>query len=238
MDTTSHTGGGTPDLQFHIQPLSLDDLSTPSSMHRFPGLTASVCNLRPTSRGSVCLSGPDSAAPPRIDPNYLDSGHDRRVAASALRLARRIVLGGAGGSSSGTTDGSTTAAAAAGNAFASKYAPSEHFPGLHLESDEDLAREAGNISASIFHPAGTCMMGNNHPAAPGTAGGSGSEGLASAWAAGAVVDGRLRVHGVRGLRVADASIMPSITSGNTNSPTIAIAEKASELILKDHQKER
>jgi choline dehydrogenase len=186
--------GGTPDLQFHIQPLSLDDLSNPDSMHAFPGLTTSVCNLRPTSRGDVALRGPSTLEAPDINPNYLDTEHDRAVAAAALRLARRLVLDSP--------------------AFAEKYAPTEHFPGMHIESDEDLAREAGNISTSIFHPVGTCQMAReDNPMG--------------------VVDAALRVRGVQGLRVVDASIMPTITSGNTNSPTIAIAEKAAGMILRD-----
>jgi choline dehydrogenase-like flavoprotein len=135
----SERSGGSPDLQFHIQPLSLDDLSNPQSMHSFPGLTTSVCNLRPTSRGTVTPSGPTTQHPPNINPNYLDTEHDQLVAADALRLARRLVL--------------------ESKSFREKYIPSEHFPGLHIESDDDLAREAGNISTSIFHPVGTCKMG-------------------------------------------------------------------------------
>ena len=224
FDNTNHTTT-TPDLQFHIQPLSLDDLSNPTSMHRFPGLTASVCNLRPTSRGSVCLSSPNSADPPTIDPNYLDTRHDRKVAAAALRLARRIVLGE---DSSGDTGGRSS------SDFVEKYEPTEHFPGLHINSDKDLAREAGNISTSIFHPVGTCMMGNNSQLR--CVGQGETSGVASAWSTNAVVDEELRVHGVGGLRVVDASIMPTITSGNTNSPVIAIAEKASKIILRAHEK--
>ena len=116
----SNKSGGTPDLQFHIQPLSLDDLSNPNSMHTFPGLTTSVCNLRPTSRGSVTPSGSDTRSPPNIHPNYLDTEHDQLVAADALRLARRLVLDSP--------------------SFRSKYQPTEHFPGVHIETDKDLVR--------------------------------------------------------------------------------------------------
>ena len=192
--SSEELSGGTPDLQFHIQPLSLDDLSDPNSMHKFPGLTTSVCNLRPSSRGRISLTGPSTMDAPAIDPNYLDTDHDKAVAAAALRLARRLVL--------------------ESPSFARKYEPTEHFPGTHIESDEDLAREAGNISTSIFHPVGTCAMGRlDNPLA--------------------VVDDRLRVRGTRGLRVVDASIMPTITSGNTNSPTIAIAEKAASMMREE-----
>ena len=153
--------------------------------HVVLGLTTSVCNLRPTSRGSVTPSGSTTLDAPNIDPNYLDTEHDQLVAADALRLARRLVLDS--------------------KSFKEKYTPSEHFPGLHIETDEELAREAGNISTSIFHPVGTCKMGRLDDAS-------------------AVVDDQLRVIGVNGLRVVDASIMPTIVSGNTNSPVIAIAE--------------
>lgn len=192
--SSEELSGGTPDLQFHIQPLSLDNLSDPESMHSFPGLTTSVCNLRPSSRGEVSLSGPSTMDAPLINPNYLDTEHDKKVAAASLRLARRLVL--------------------ESPTFSAKYSPVEHFPGMHIESDEDLAREAGNISTSIFHPVGTCQMAReDNPMG--------------------VVDAALKVRGVKGLRVADASIMPTIVSGNTNSPTLAIAEKAAEMILSE-----
>lgn len=188
----SSVSGGTPDLQFHIQPLSLDDLSNPNSMHNFPGLTTSVCNLRPTSRGSVTPSGPTTHDQPNIHPNYLDTEHDKKVAADSLKLARKLVLDSP--------------------SFREKYAPIEHFPGTHIETDDDLAREAGNISTSIFHPVGTCKMGRIDDTM-------------------AVVNDQLQIIGMHNVRVVDASIMPTITSGNTNSPTIAIAEKACQMIL-------
>lgn len=180
----------TPDLEYHVQPLSLDRFGEP--LHRFPAFTASVCNLRPTSRGSVHVASPDARQAPRIAPGYLSTEHDRQVAARAIRLTRRI---------------------AAAPALA-RYAPEEYLPGSAAESDEALAQAAGQIGTTIFHPVGTCRMG---PAGDRDA----------------VVDARLRVHGVRGLRIADASVMPTITSGNTNSPTLMIAERAAEMILAD-----
>ena len=180
----------TPDLQFHIQPLSLDKFGEP--LHDFPAFTASVCNLRPQSRGTVQITGPDPKAPPAISPNYLDHPADRTVAVASIRLTRRIC----------------TAPALA------RFRPTEFLPGAGLESDADLDRAAGDIGTTIFHPVGTCRMGADDTA---------------------VVDDRLRVHGLTGLRVVDASIMPAITSGNTNSPTIMIAEKAADLIAEDRR---
>ena len=181
----------TPDLQYHVQPLSLDSWDRP--LHPFPGITASVCNLRPTSRGSVRLTSPDVTSPPAIDPQYLSTDHDRLVAARALRLTRRIMEAPAWAA----------------------YEPTEYAPGPEHATDQALARESGRIGTSIFHPVGTCRMG-------------------VAADRGAVVDARLRVHGIAGLRVADASIMPNITSGNTNSPAIMIGEKAASMLLEDH----
>jgi choline dehydrogenase len=178
----------TPNLQYHVQPLSLDRFGEP--LHRFPAITASVCNLRPESRGSVHIKGPDPAAKPAIRPNYLSAEADRRVAVDAIRLTRRILAAPA----------------------MARYAPEELLPGAAAASDADLARTAGDIGTTIFHPVGTCRMGDD-PAA--------------------VVDARLRVRGIAGLRVVDASIMPTITSGNTNSPTIMIAEKGASMILED-----
>ncbi len=180
----------TPNLQYHVQPLSLDKFGDPC--HPFPAFTASVCNLRPDSRGTVRITSPDPAAHPAIRPNYLSSDLDRRVAAAAIRLTRRIV---------------------AAKAMA-RFAPEEYRPGPRLQSDDELARAAGDIGTTIFHPVGTCKMGTD---------------------AAAVVDPRLRVRGVGGLRVVDASIMPTITSGNTNSPTIMIAEKAADMIREDRR---
>jgi choline dehydrogenase len=172
-----------PDLEYHVQPLSLDAFGEP--LHPFNAFTASVCNLNPTSRGSVMLRSSDPAEAPAIAPRYLSTEEDRRVAAASLRLTRRIV--------------SQPAMA--------RFAPQEFRPGPQYQSDEELARLAGDIATTIFHPVGTCKMGRPDDAS-------------------AVVDPRLRVRGVQGLRVVDASVMPTITSGNTNSPTLMIAEKA------------
>ncbi len=176
-----------PDVEYHVQPLSLDKFGDP--LHAFNAFTASVCNLRPTSRGSVHLTSADPFAAPTIAPNYLSTEEDRKVAADSLRLTRRIVAQPA----------------------LAKYRPEEYLPGPNYQTDDDLARAAGDIGTTIFHPVGTCRMGRADDA-------------------GAVVDAQLRVHGIDGLRVVDASIMPTITSGNTNSPTIMIAEKAGEMI--------
>jgi choline dehydrogenase-like flavoprotein len=179
------------DLEFHVQPLSLGKFGEP--LHAFPAFTMSVCNLRPTSRGTLKLASADSMAAPRIQPNYLATEEDRRVAADSIRVARRIVAQPA----------------------LAPYRPDEVLPGATVaDTEEALARAAGDIGTTIFHPVGTAKMG-----------------LASDPLA--VVDERLRVLGIAGLRVADASIMPTIVSGNTNSPTIMIAEKAAGMILAD-----
>ncbi len=178
----------TPDLQYHVQPLSLEKFGDP--LHGFPAFTASVCNLRPSSRGHVRLASSDSYIPPKITPNYLSTAEDRKVAADALALTRRIV---------------------ASKALA-KYRPEEVKPGPHYRTEEELAEAASLIGTTIFHPVGTCRMG---PAGDPLA----------------VLDSRLRVKGVAGLRVVDASVMPWITSGNTNSPTLMIAEQAAQWIL-------
>ncbi|HEX6978270.1 MAG TPA: choline dehydrogenase [Alphaproteobacteria bacterium] len=178
----------TPNLEYHVQPLSLDKFGDP--LHPFPAFTASVCNLRPTSRGWVRIKSADPRAHPSIKPNYLSTAEDRKVAADAIRLTRRIC---------------------AAKALA-RFAPEEYRPGPQFQSDEDLARVAGDIGTTIFHPVGTCKMGQDPMA---------------------VVDERLRVRGIGSLRVVDASIMPTITSGNTNSPTIMIAEKAADMIRED-----
>lgn len=178
----------TPDLQYHVQPLSLEKFGDP--LHGFPAFTASVCNLRPSSRGHVRLAASDSYAAPKITPNYLSTSEDRRTAAAALALTRRIV----------------------GAPALARYRPQEFKPGPHYRTEEELAEAAGLIGTTIFHPVGTCKMGAiGDPTA--------------------VVDSALRVIGVERLRVVDASIMPFITSGNTNAPTLMIAEKAAELIL-------
>ena len=178
----------TPNLQYHIQPLTLPKFGEP--LDPFPAFTASVCNLRPTSRGHVRIKSPDPTAHPEIRPNYLATEEDRRVAADAIRLTRRIC--------------SQPALA--------RYRPEEFKPGSHIESDEELARAAGDIATTIFHPVGTAKMGTDDRA---------------------VVDPRLRVHGLEGLRVIDASIMPTITSGNTAAPTMMIAEKGAAMIAED-----
>lgn len=184
----SDAGQATANVEYHVQPLSLDKFGEP--LHSFPAMTASVCNLRPESRGTVRVktSRPEDA--PAITPNYLSTEADRRVAADSLRLTRRIMAAPA----------------------LSRFAPDEYLPGSSVQNEEELQRAAGEIGTTIFHPVGTCRMG---PAGDG----------------GAVVDPRLRVVGVRGLRVADASIMPTITSGNTNSPTLMIAERAVSFML-------
>jgi len=178
----------TPNLQYHVQPLSLDRFGEP--LHRFPAFTASVCNLRPESRGHVRIKSADPRAHPAIRPNYLAAPADRLVAAEAIRLTRRIV----------------------GAPAMARFRPEEFLPGAQIASDEELAKAAGDIGTTIFHPVGTCRMGRDERA---------------------VVDERLAVRGITGLRVADASVMPTITSGNTNAPTIMIAEKAADMIRAD-----
>ncbi|MEZ5657935.1 MAG: GMC family oxidoreductase [Burkholderiaceae bacterium] len=175
----------TANVEYHVQPLSLDKFGDP--LHRFPAFTASVCNLRPSSRGSVHVGGADPFAKPVIAPNYLSTDEDLRVAADSIRLTRRI---------------------ASAQALA-RYQPEEILPGPAFSTDEELYKAVGNIGTTIFHPAGTCRMGPDGDP-------------------GAVVDSRLRVHGIDGLMIADASVMPTITSGNTNSPTLMIAERAAE----------
>ena len=187
-----------PNLEFHVQPLSLDAFGEP--LHRFDAFTASVCNLNPTSRGTVTLRSPRASDAPAIAPNYLSTPEDRKVAADSLRVTRRIVAQPA----------------------LAPFMPEEFKPGLQYQSDEALATLAGDIATTIFHPVGTCRMGRLDDV-------------------NAVVDARLRVRDgrggvVAGLRVVDASIMPTIVSGNTNSPTLMIAEKAAGWILEDRVK--
>lgn len=175
-------------IEYHVQPLSLDAFGEP--LHRFPAFTASVCNLHPTSRGHVRIRSPRFEDAPAIAPCYLSTEEDRRVAADSLRVTRHIV----------------------GQPALARYQPEEYKPGVQYQSDEDLARLAGDIASTIFHPVGTTKMGaNDDPTA--------------------VVDSHLRVRGVAGLRVIDAGVMPTITSGNTNSPTLMIAEKAARWVL-------
>ncbi|PXW99481.1 choline dehydrogenase [Sphaerotilus hippei] len=179
-----------PDLEYHVQPLSLDAFGEP--LHDFNAFTASVCNLNPTSRGRVHVRSPRCEDAPLIEPGYLATAEDREVAVRSLRLTRHIV------------------AQPALQALQAR----EVRPGLQFQSDEDLARLAGDIGTTIFHPVGTCRMGAEREP-------------------GAVVDTRLRVQGVSALRVVDASVMPTITSGNTNAPTLMLAERAAAWILAD-----
>ena len=165
-------------IEWHVQPLSLDRFGEP--LHKFPAITPSVCNLRPTSRGHIRIRGNDPDTAPAITLNYLSTDEDRRVALAGMQFTRRIM---------------------AAQALA-RFQPEEHLPGSKLQSDADLIRAAGDLGTTIFHPVGTCKMGNDPLA---------------------VVDDRLRVHGIDGLRIIDASIMPRITSGNTNAPTVMIA---------------
>jgi choline dehydrogenase-like flavoprotein len=182
-------------IQFHVQPLSLDRFGEP--LHTYPAFTTSVCNLQPASRGSVRLRSADPADKPMIAPNYLSADEDRRVAADSIRVARAIVAQPA----------------------LQKFNPMETLPGEQVASDDEtaLAKAAGDIGTTIFHPVGTAKMGlSSDPKA--------------------VVDARLRVLGIDGLRVIDASVMPTITSGNTNSPTMMIAEKGAAMVLADQRR--
>ncbi len=185
----SDAAQATPNLEFHVQPLSLDKFGDP--LHPFPAFTASVCNLRPASRGHVRIKSADPRASPAIMLNYLSAPEDQAIAIRSLRLARRVVLG---------------------TETMKKYAPEEFLPGPGFQTDEELLTAAGNVGTTIFHPVGTCKMGRADDAS-------------------AVVDPQLRVRGIEGLRVIDASIMPAITSGNTNSPTLMIAERGAMLVL-------
>ncbi len=192
--TKSDPGQDRANIQYHVQPLSLDRFGEP--LHAFPAFTASVANVRPTSRGTLSLRSGDPAAAPKIAPNYLSTPEDRRVAADSIRVTRAIVAQPA----------------------LRKYAPVEYLPGAGVSSDDEAALEkaAGDIGTTIFHPVGTARMGRDDDPR-------------------AVVDARLRVIGVDGLRVIDASVMPSITSGNTNSPTMMIAEKGAAMIVEDRR---
>lgn len=175
-------------LEYHVQPLSLEAFG--EDLHPFPAFTASVCNLNPTSRGQVRIQSNRWQDAPLIEPNYLSTPEDRKIAADSLRQVRQIV--------------SQSAMA--------QYEPEEYKPGVQYQSDDELAKLAGDIATTIFHPVGTCKMGREDDPM-------------------AVVDSQLRVRGVQGLRVVDASVMPTITSGNTNSPTLMIAEKAAGMML-------
>mgnify|MGYP001258327201 FL=1 len=182
-------------IEWHVQPLSLDKFGSP--LHKYNAITPSVCNLRPSSRGTVSLKSADPHDAPAIAPNYLSTEEDLQVAVAGLKFTRKIM--------------SAPALAA--------FNPKELKPGADVVSEEDLQRAAGDLGTTIFHPVGTCKMGPEHDNA-------------------AVVDDQLRVHGIQGLRVIDASIMPTITSGNTNAPTVMIAERGAEFIRKDYRHSR
>jgi choline dehydrogenase len=189
--TTSSPHFDRPNIEFHVQPLSLNKFGEP--LHRFPAITVAACNLRPTSRGTIRLRSVDPSAKPIIAPNYLSTDDDRRVAADAIRVTRRLMK----------------------QAALRRFRPEEFIPGLSVDDSESaLAKAAGDIGTTIFHPVGTAKMGLEHDPL-------------------AVVDRHLRVIGLDGLRVIDASVMPTITSGNTNTPTIMIADKGANFVLWD-----
>ncbi len=178
----------TPNLQFHVQPISTDILGA-SKLHDFDGITPTVANIRPSSRGEISIVSNDTRVNPKIKMNYLSTQDDRIVAAQGLKLVRKIML-----------DTETF----------KKYEPEEYRPGAHITDDEELVKAGSEFTQTIFHPVGTCKMGKDDNA---------------------VVNDKLYMHGLKNLRVVDASIMPNITSGNTNAPTIMIAEKGAEFIL-------
>jgi len=182
----------TPNVEIHTQPLSLDKFGDP--LHPFNAFTSSICNLRPASRGYVRIKSPDPRAAPAINPRYLSTDEDRKVAVDALRITRRI---------------------AAQPALA-RFQPEEFLPGPAFQTDDEMVHAAGNIGTTIFHPVSTCKMGRADDRT-------------------AVVDARLRVRGLGQLRIVDASIMPTITSGNTNSPALMIAEKGAQMIREDRR---
>jgi choline dehydrogenase len=189
--TTSSGDFDRANIEFHVQPLSLDKFGDP--LHRFPAITVAACNLRPTSRGTVRLRSADPSAKPIIAPNYLSTDEDRRVAADAIRVTRRLMKQKA----------------------LRRFRPEEYVPGPSIDDSEAaLAKAAGDIGTTIFHPVGTAKMGLEHDPL-------------------AAVDRHLRVIGLDGLRVIDASVMPTITSGNTNTPTIMIADKGAQYVLSD-----
>jgi len=182
----------TPNLQFHVSPMSTDVLGN-TTLHKFPAFTPTICNVKPTSRGSVELDGNDTRNDPKICMNYLSTPEDRDIAGKAIKITRKIVM--------------------ESKAF-KPYAPSELRPGIDITDNEQLATEAGKFANTVFHPVSTCRMGNDGES---------------------VVSDRLLAHGLKGLRIVDASVMPSITSGNTNAPTIMIAEKGADFILEDQK---
>ncbi|MGJ3259545.1 MAG: GMC family oxidoreductase [Rhodospirillales bacterium] len=180
----------TPDIQFHFQPLSADKPGI--KMHPFSGITSSICQLRPESRGRIAITSADPDTYPSIQPNYLSAEKDRQVVVDSIKTSRKIF----------------------GTSPLKDFVVRERLPGEHAETDADILESARNIAQTIYHPTSTCRMGPDEHA---------------------VVDPRLRVNGLNGLRVVDASVMPSIVSGNTNAPTIMIAEKASDMILDDRR---
>ena len=179
----------TPNLQFHVAPMSTDKLGG-AALHKFPAFTPTVTNIRPTSRGHIEIANADSRINPKIKMNYLSTEEDKRIAVKSIKITRKIVL--------------------ESKAF-KPYEPEEMRPGINL-SDDEILKEVGKYANTVFHPVSTCKMGSDESA---------------------VVNERLQVHGLKNLRIVDASIMPHITSGNTNAPTIMIAEKAADMIIKD-----
>lgn len=188
--TRSNEQVATPNIEYHVQPLSLEKFGEP--LHDFPAITVSVCNLRPESRGHVAIRSADPHAKPIIAPNYLSAEMDKQVAVESIRHARSLMA----------------------TRVMSRFKPEEIKPGLAYQSDADLIKAAGDVGTTIFHPCGTAKMGDDPMS---------------------VVDRRLKLHGFEGLRVVDASIMPTIVSGNTHAPVVMIAEKASDMILEDNQ---
>ena len=184
----SDSSRATPNLQFHVQPISTDILGA-SKLHDFDGITPTVANIRPTSRGEIDIISKNIRDYPKIKMNYLSTDEDRHVAAQGLRLVRKIML--------------------ETNTFR-KYEPEEYRPGIHIQDDKELVKAGSDFTQTIFHPVGTCKMGQDDMS---------------------VVDEKLKVRGVENLRIIDASIMPNITSGNTNAPTIMIAEKGADMII-------
>jgi choline dehydrogenase len=182
----------TPNLQFHVQPLSLDKFG--DAMHKFAAITVSVCNLRPASRRTVRINSPDPRQQPAIAPHCLSTEEDQQVAIDSLKLVRRLMKQPA----------------------LTRFQPEEYRPGPDVTDDAGLRNAAADLGTTIFHPVGTAKMGIDSDTS-------------------SVVDGRLRVHGLERLRVVDASVMPTITSGNTNSPTMMIAEKGADMILADRR---
>ena len=187
--TKSDDSFETPNLQYHVAPMSTDKLGG-AGLHKFPAFTPTICNLRPTSRGNVSLANKDTRVDPKITMNYLSTDEDKEIAVKAIKITRKIVL--------------------ETKAF-KPYEPEEMRPGLNL-TDDEIVKEVGKYANTVFHPVSTCKMGNDKNS---------------------VVDNRLKAHGLKNLRIVDASIMPHITSGNTNAPTIMIAEKAADMIIED-----